>query len=431
MNIIQSKEKKISIDKNAILVYCIMFFSNDTYLFGTNSNSFIITFSRYLLILICTLLLIKMGLKINIKKNKVKLLAYFVVVIVYSCIAFVNHELFNRVIIKLLCITVAVLMCMLLSFDEYVAAFRKAMVFIAVTAIMFTLLAYVLPSVVRMFPYIVNTANTKIYTCGFAGLLDGVINQFAIRTQGIFWEPGVFQMYLNMAIAYELLYRKSADRKNLLVYFIALFLTFSTTGFVVAAWVLACYALFKKSETGSVKTNETKKFLMVFSVFILAMGILQFTEIGEVVFGKIINPTSSGTAMVRKAGVVTNIEIALLNPIHGIGMERMGEEFLRLSMASKYILGWTEQNTNTLLYQFAAHGIPYGMLFTIGTFKFGNCFAKGKRILTWSVFIMLVLMYVGENLQYSSLPYIFIFYGYGWKEEMRAIEHKYISGLGS
>jgi len=118
----------------------------------------------------------------------------------------------------------------------------------------------------------------------------------------------------------------------------------------------------------------------------------------------------------------------LLYPWHGCGIDNIKSEFLRLTLASDYILGFTEQNTNTLLFQFAAHGIPYGMVFAIGTFKFGNCFNKGKKILTLAIFIMFVLMYIGENLQYSSLPYIVVFYGYGWKEELQRSNHRLIGG---
>ncbi len=94
-------------------------------------------------------------------------------------------------------------------------------------------------------------------------------------------------------------------------------------------------------------------------------------------------------------------------------MENIQDEFLKLTMASQIILGFTRQNTNTLLYQYAAHGIPYGILFTLGTYKFANLLSRGEKLIKLSVFIMIVMLYIGENLQYSELPYIIIFYGYG------------------
>ncbi|MCH1940969.1 hypothetical protein [Holdemania massiliensis] len=415
MGMVLKVKKNTHIDANAVLVYLIMFFSNDTYLFGTNSNAMVVTFSRYMLIAMCMLLLLKMNFKINLTAQKGKIIAYAFIVAAYIVIAIINNELFNRVIIKVLCITVAFLLCMLLNFDEYIEAFKKAIYFVSISAVAFTLLAYILPGVVRMFPYIVNTAGIKIYTCLFAGLIDGTIGNLAIRTQGIYWEPGVFQLYLNLAIAFELFGRRAINRNRLMIYFIALILTFSTTGYAAGAWIMLAYALVVRKQ-GDTTTSITKRFLIVTGLFFAAVVVLLCTEVGDVVLGKVINPTSSGTAMVRLAGVVVNIEIALQHPWHGIGMEAITEEFVRVSMASNIVLGWTEQNTNTLFYQFAAHGIPYGILFTIGTFKFGNNF-PGRKKLVWIVFVTLVLMYVGENLQYSSLPYILIFYGFGWKDK--------------
>lgn len=392
-----------------------MFFSNDTYLFGTNSNSFIISFSRYMLIGICLLLLLRLDFKLAIGINKGKTIAYLTIISLYVILAFINNELFNRIIIKLLCMTVAYLLCMLLSFDDFYEAFGKAVFFIASCAIVFTTLAYIFPSVVRMFPAVINTANVKIFTCLFAGLDERMIGSIAVRTSGIYWEPGVFQMYLNLVIAYELFYKKELNKKVIIIDLIALILTFSTTGYAVFAWILICYGFLKKSDRNG---DFSTRFAVVSLVFICGVFVLLFTSIGDVVLGKVVNPAASGTAEVRLAGVVSNIEIALDNPWHGIGMETMNETFLRYSMKSNLLLGWTEQNTNTLLYQFAAHGIFYGIIFAIGTFKFGNNFDKGRKTITCVIFIMMILMYVGENLQYSWLPYIIIFYGYGWKEEI-------------
>ena len=107
----------------------------------------------------------------------------------------------------------------------------------------------------------------------------------------------------------------------------------------------------------------------------------------------------------------------------------MDSEFLRVALASRDILGgWTHDNTNTLFYQFAAHGIPFGVLFAVGTYKFGNCFANGRKIITISVFLMLFLLYIGENLQYSIFPYIAVFYGYGWKESIASSNRVYTQG---
>lgn len=408
----------IKFNKNSLLVYLIMFISNDTYLFGTNSDELMVSVSRYMLIVICAILLFKLNFKINIQRNRIKIFSFFFITGIYIFIAIINHEVVNRVIIKILYITVAFLLCLLLSFEEFFNAFRKAIFFISITAIVFTLLAYASPKLIERFPYIINSADVKIYTCFFAGLLENQLGSNAVRTQGIFWEPGVFQLYLNLAIVYELFYRTNINKCYLFLEFIALFLTFSTTGYIVVSWIFLTYSIVRKNALES-KNKHITRFACIMFLFTISLTLFYYSEIGKIIFDKMINPESSGSTMVRKAGVITNIEIALKNPLHGIGMEKIYDEFLKVSMASKYILGFTKQNTNTLLYQFAAHGIPFGLIFTIGTYKFGNYFANGRKGVVFSIFIAIVLMYVGENLQYSSLPYIVIFFGYGWRNEIK------------
>lgn len=418
MNYNLSVRKKNLVNRNAILLYFIMFISGDTYICGTNSNEIILTVSRSLVIFICILLLFRMHFRLKYSLNKQKIYSYIVIVVFSFVIACLNQETITRTGLKLLWMSVAILLCMLLTFDEYVDCFNKTMYFVSLSSIVFTLVAYVAPDLIRMLPFVVNSVGTRIYTCGFAGLLEGFVGQPLVRTQGIFWEPGAFQLYLNLAIAFEILYKKAANRKSVIVYSLALLLTFSTTGYVVYAWIIIVY-LFVKKKTS--KQDIIKGFLIAIVLLTIVIMLLHFTEVGNIVFGKIIdkNNANYGSTTTRLAGILVSAKIALSHPLHGIGMINMEEEFFRVSFSLKEILGgWTNDNTNTLFYQFAAHGIPYGILFITGTFKFGNCFAKGRKSMTLAVFITLFLMYVGENIQYSFFPYIIVFYGYGWKESI-------------
>ena len=290
------------------------------------------------------------------------------------------------------------------------------------------MIAYIAPDLVRRLPYITNTANTKIYTCGFAGLLEGVLGQTMVRTQGIFWEPGVFQMYLNLAVAIELLYKKQINKKYITAYIIALFFSFSTTGYIVFAWIITAYVFIKRNAG---REDVINRLVIIFLVFFAVVAVIQFTNIGDVVFGKMFDKgnVNFGSTTTRLAGIIVSTKIAFDNPVFGIGMVNMDSEFLRVALASRDILGgWTHDNTNTLFYQFAAHGIPFGVLFAVGTYKFGNCFANGRKIITISVFLMLFLLYIGENLQYSIFPYIAVFYGYGWKESIASSNRVYTQG---
>lgn len=172
-------------------------------------------------------------------------------------------------------------------------------------------------------------------------------------------------MYLNLAILLELMLDNAKNKKRIAIYIIALFLTFSTTGFLAFGWMIATYALFGRDNSRSV-TKNIVVFIALIIGSIAAYFIVFNTNLGTSVFGKLFN-MKDGSTMVRLASVLINLEIIRDHPFAGIGMEIMEDEFIQRSYRSSAIYGWTHQNTNTLLYQFAAHGcflafrLPWGL----------------------------------------------------------------------
>lgn len=256
--------------------------------------------------------------------------------------------------------TSALFLCSKIPFKKYSVAFNNALCFISICATFLTLLAYIVPSLVYRLPYITNKVGIKFYTILFAGLDERSINNFAIRTGGVFWEPEVFQMYLNIAILYEL-FVLNCNIKRLFILIFAMILTFSTTGYIVFAWIILTYYLFFKAGNYS-KNRLAWNYLILFIFVISSFLFLNFSSIASNVFGKLTDKTN-GSTFVRQASVFINLEIARDNPLTGIGMDIMEDEFERRSFASTLVYGWTRQNTNTLLYQYSAHGIPFGLVF--------------------------------------------------------------------
>ncbi len=408
-------EKRYSGNSNiTIIVFVLMFFSNDTYLFGTNSNTLLVSLPRYILLVFCLYSFLIIAMKGELPKRLS--FVWLLMVATFLMVSHLNEEHLNRTIIKMLCITCGFLVCCQFLFLDYAEAFCKVMYLIAVSSIIFELIAYLCPAFLRLFPVMINSSGVRFYTCFLSGLDSRTLGSLTIRAGGIFWEPGVYQIYLNLAILFDLIFLMNKKRKRLIVYIIALVITFSTTGYIAFAWILASYLLFFDN-----KHNFSIQIKVLCIGIITVVSIATILLFGDslstgVVFGKLFD-SKSGTANVRYASIVTNIEVFLDYPLHGVGMERISDEFFARTLKSTLIYGFTDQNTNTLLYQFAVHGGIWGSIFLIGTFKFGNIFSV-KKIQTVCVFVVLVIMYIGENLQVSILPYIIIFYGYNWKNEI-------------
>ena len=389
-------------------LFILMFVSNDTYLFGTNSNEFMVALPRYLMLGYCIVNFIFAITRKDYVQHRHIIELYLIMLFVFVIVSYFHHEHFNRALIKVLCMTTAMFVCVQYKMEDYAETFLKCMTLFSVSAILLTLLAYVSPFIVTSLPSIINTVGVRFYSIGLAGLDERSLGTLTVRAGGIFWEPGVFQMYINLAVLFELMLHKGKNKKRLIIYTIALIITFSTTGYLAFMWLIVTYVFFGRDDSRSVSKNVCVFIALILAAF-LVYFIMVYTVVGQVVFGKLFD-LKNGSTFVRQASVLINLEIVRDHPFMGIGMELMEDEFERRSYLSTAIYGWTRQNTNTLLYQFAAHGIFFGLPFTLGTYKFGEKLSN-KFFMKLSIFVMLLMLYIGENLMTSIFPYILVFYG--------------------
>lgn len=158
---------------------------------------------------------------------------FFVVMIIQQ--AFIPGLSFGSQIFAIIRILIGVMIIRGLG-GKFVSEYIKAMTFVAaISLILFPLsLKYgLLPSVqtsevgYSMYVYTIIFYN-------FGGILP--------RNSGMFWEPGAFQGYLNIAIALALLLPKNKERKWSLVFLVtALLTTVSTTGYLVFGFIIIFY----------------------------------------------------------------------------------------------------------------------------------------------------------------------------------------------
>lgn len=393
---------------NTLFIFFLMFFSNDTYLFGSNQNALFVSFPRYLTLIFCVFgvfWLINNGLFYG---HKGEIIWYVIMLVTFSIISWLNREYVNRTVNKILFMTGGLLVCVILNFHDFSVAFRNSLLFIAAASNLLWFFAYLAPDLVLHLPQIENTAGIRFATIIISGLDLTTIHTSTIRMGGIYWEPGVYEMFLNIAILFELFMEEKPRIGRLFIYCIALFSTFSTTGYIAFLWILLMLILFGGKNAKAFKASRW--FVVLPFIAIILFFAVTGTTVGQQVFGKAIN-LHEGTTMVRFASVFASINIVLAHPLLGVGMEHISDQMRNLTLSSNVYYGWTTQNTNTFLYQFAAHGCIFGSLFLIGSLLFGKVFNKGK-IFTFCIFILFFIFYIGENYMVSIVPYLFIFYGF-------------------
>lgn len=102
----------------------------------------------------------------------------------------------------------------------------------------YSLFTYFLLDVYKLLPYVYEVVDTKKYKV-FLGIhyhwqTTYWYNWLVSRNNSIFWEPGVFQIYLNLAIIYQLFIAKKANFFALIVLLFSMVTTFSTTGIILS-----------------------------------------------------------------------------------------------------------------------------------------------------------------------------------------------------
>ena len=201
------------------------------------------------------------------------------------------------------------------------------------------------------------------------------------RNQGIFWEPGVLQIVLNLLLFIESFVFK---RRGLVftATVLAIISTFSTTGLIVMLIQLSIF-FFKIIKQ---KTYLTPILLLVFgSIFLVAQ-----VNVEDKLSGK-----GEFSFQSRFFDLVQPIYILKDNPITGVGLD--DEKYLEVRQQPRYSLNLgvldfsnrSKGSTNSVMFFLAAAGIPFTIV--IFVLLYNQQFFFEKRF-WFFIFIFISLM---------------------------------------
>ena len=223
------------------------------------------------------------------------------------------------------------------------------------------------------------------------------------RNQGLFWEPGILQAFLNSLFFLEAFIIKRSKVLLLVIAFV-IFTTYSTTGLAILLLQGLVYVY-----------NEFKKnkllFLLIVSALIPIYLILQI-NVQDKVQGE-----KEASFQKRFFDLTQPFYIALENPITGIGLDaeqfqKFREEFYFTSPTLNYIYNRTgvglkvdvtdKGSSNSIMFLLAATGFPTACLFIYMFFK--QQIIRDKK---WLWMIIMLISVMSEPLLLR--PYFFIF----------------------
>ena len=379
----------------------VTFFTTDTVLFGTNGNSL---FSKAVQLCVAAfsgfLLIYAVGRKKQIRRQHL-----FLLLLLFSCIAATmaaRREIGNGYIYKFALLLFAFFAAELIDIKTFARCFDQVMFVLA----MISLICFALELIDhKIFSFAPRVYNSVGY--GFQNLFFYIQSDagFSPRNYGIYREPGVYQMFLIVALLFESYFFEKLRLAKIVVFSITLFTTLSTTGIIAyAVWVLLILA---KRGTFTRK----RKLWIVFGGLLLGLiaAAVFHAQIGRLiqeVFGKMVSKNAS--YMAREASVTLNIRLWLTSPVFGVGIYDIEPAFKE--MAFQVYGQRIDCNTNLLLLQFAVHGTLYGALWTAGLVK-GACHLGGSRLERWLIAAVIGILCLGEALTFSPFGNLLMMYG--------------------
>lgn len=200
--------------------------------------------------------------------------------------------------------------------------------------------------------YYQNTINSASAEWKFANLFDTFT---FLRNQGIFWESGVLQIFMNILLFLSLNYFH--DKKITKLTILTILTTWSTTGLTILFIQLIVH-IFK-----NIKNKKNFILMPIIIISMVGLGLLVKDNIIEKFTGD-----KKGSSIQRKLDTLSTLKIIESNPYVGIGLDSRNY-FDLLSKSTVFLRGehGSSKNTsgvsNSLLYLFLYFGIPLGILF--------------------------------------------------------------------
>lgn len=203
------------------------------------------------------------------------------------------------------------------------------------------------------------------------------------RNSGIFWEPGAFQGYLNLAILFLVTTKDRFNKINvvkLLVLIIAVLTTMSTSGYFALLLSLVVWYLKK------IDNKFHKKHLLLFVVVLIVIGVVMSLPVVQDKFD-IENISYSARLNDNVSGVMAVFD----EPLFGLGFN--SERYYEVLEGYGIIA-----NSSGLLMVFQEFGIMVGLFWVVYTFKNLNKITQQKG---WAL-IVLVAFFL---LEMSTEPF--------------------------
>ena len=200
------------------------------------------------------------------------------------------------------------------------------------------------------------------------------------RNQGLFWEPGVLQIFLNVLFFIDAFVSKSQKKLTLCLTILAVIVTYSTTGIVILAVQLVVFFW-----------DQIRRNILIAPVLI-ALTIPFYQLMQQNVEYKMVGEGST-SAQVRMFDLVQQVVIAVDNPITGVGLDdqvyKINRSKYSVNIAQLDYESLEKGSSNSVLFLMAAGGLPFAFYILYSLFK--QTLIRNQKVLFILVFLLSVM----------------------------------------
>jgi hypothetical protein len=391
--------------------FVIIFISDDTFNFGTNEN-YIFFLVKYIIYFILTLfLLVCFNFKyIKTLTKSSLLLALIGISIVLT--SFFNLDFSGGYLYQLWLFILGFLIVFSFSNQNIVDVYLYLVYWLSVVSLLIFIIASFSLSLFEFFPIYYNSQGVGFYNLGIGVVFaDG----FFIRNTSIFREPGVFMIFLSIAMIFELFFKRNIRKRFFFIFLITILSTLSTAAYFILALILTAYLFDIKKIKAKINIKKYILFIGLFTFLVLFYTV----DVYNLVFEKISTDNiSEGSSLARTVSVVANLYIFLDNFVFGVGLKSHPALFgnYTLDLVGSYMD--TGNNTNTITSILSVYGFLFGSIFIYMLFNFAKK-TSNIFIVRLLMFLIFLMLFSNEDMRYSLMSVVLLFMGLKGKEVIK------------
>jgi hypothetical protein len=331
---------------------------------------------------------------INIKVEKFLFLLFVIMFLILHALLKSSNSYLSTYFGLILRFVIAFFISNSIDFEGFIKKYINVIIIIVTISLVFFFIGIIYPSFIMKLPISYNDAGTG-YRCAYIYFYQGIFS-WNYRNNGIFWEGGAFQIFINMALLFRLFYLKQSFGKYIIgtiILILGVLTTVSSIGIFVLAMMLFLLL------------QNQKPLFRYFSYFVSLVVIIASGFVERYIINKFSGTGTSGSE--RLAGIFADLNIFINHFLIGAGFDYIDKHFDEIAYSYGAII---PSSTNS----FSGSLALYGVIFTsIICFLFFKLIANIHQGILFQIVIIssFVLLLCTQGVIFQLLFICFMLYG--------------------